>query len=206
MTDDSRLQETRRLWDEAAATFDDAPDHGLRDAQVRTAWTDLLRTIVTVKSPAKMLDLGCGTGSLSLILAEFGHDVTGIDFSPAMIALAEAKARAAAQNITFQTMDAAFPHFPNQQFDLLLCRHVLWALPEPSKVLERWVNLLKPNGQLALIEGYWHTNAGLHAQDIVDMMPASMTHIVVQNLSDQPELWGGTVTDERYVIHATKST
>lgn len=206
MTDESQSQESRKQWDDASATFDDAPDHGLRDPNVRIAWIKLLRSLVLAEKSLKALDLGCGTGSLSLILAEFGHTVTGIDFSPAMIALAGEKARTAGQHITFKTMDAAFPQFESRQFDLVLCRHVLWALPEPDQVLERWVNLLKPNGQLVLIEGYWHTDAGLHASNIVDMMPASMTNIVVQNLSDQPVLWGGTVTDERYVIHATKST
>ncbi|MCC6190521.1 MAG: hypothetical protein IT318_15945 [Anaerolineales bacterium] len=39
------LQQTARgYWDQAAATFDEALDHGLREASVREAWADLLRT------------------------------------------------------------------------------------------------------------------------------------------------------------------
>jgi SAM-dependent methyltransferase len=46
-----------------------------------------------VVPPASVLDVGCGTGSLALRLAERGYRVTGIDFSPAMIESARAKDR-----------------------------------------------------------------------------------------------------------------
>ncbi|MBI5959806.1 MAG: methyltransferase domain-containing protein, partial [Chloroflexi bacterium] len=87
-----RLDETRQLWDEAAALFDNEPDHGLRDPVVRAGWTLLLRASLP-PAPAVILDIGCGTGSLSLVLAELGYHVTGIDLSPAMITLAETKTR-----------------------------------------------------------------------------------------------------------------
>ena len=55
---------------------------------------------------------------------------------------------------------------------------------------------------MILIEGFWHTGSGLHAQQIVDALPASMTNIAVHDLSAQPELWGKAVTDERYAVLA----
>jgi SAM-dependent methyltransferase len=99
-------------------------------------------------------------------------------------------------------MDAAAPRFPPQQFDAIVCRHLLWTLPEPGQVLRRWVDLLRQKGRLRLIEGYWRTGAGLHAQQIVDALPSSLFDISIQNLSDQPDLWGGEVADERYAILA----
>ena len=197
---DRRVQESRSLWDAAAASFDDEPDHGLRDPAVRAAWTDLLAALLP--TPGHVLDIGCGTGSLSLVLAERGHRVTGIDLSPAMIERARAKAAAAGQNIAFHIMDAAFPALPPQQFDAVICRHLLWALPEPAEVLQRWVGLLRPGGRLALIEGFWSTGAGLRAGDLVALLPSALTNVVVESLSDRPALWGGAVTDERYAISA----
>ncbi|MGB4872206.1 MAG: class I SAM-dependent methyltransferase, partial [Candidatus Promineifilaceae bacterium] len=41
---------------------------------------------------AAILDIGCGTGSLSAVLAGLGHQVTGIDLSPVMISIAQTKA------------------------------------------------------------------------------------------------------------------
>jgi 2-polyprenyl-3-methyl-5-hydroxy-6-metoxy-1,4-benzoquinol methylase len=195
-----RLNESRQLWDDAAPAFDDEPDHGLRDPVVRAAWTALLQQILPVGGT--LLDIGCGTGSLSLILAELGYTVSGIDWSPAMLERAQAKAQASNRAIHFQVMDAAFPQFPPGQFDAIMCRHLLWALPQPDQVLVRWVNLLKPGGRLFLVEGYWHTSAGLHAPDVVAALPASLTNVIVRNLSAQADLWGSPCTDERYAITA----
>lgn len=196
-----QLDESRQVWNAEATVFDDQPDHGLRDPLVLSAWTNLLRDALPA-NVTEAVDIGCGTGSLSVVLAGLGCKVIGIDFSPEMIARAEAKANAAQQSITFHVMDAAFPQLPTQQFDVVICRHLLWALPEPNQVLQRWVQLLKPGGRLLLIEGFWHTGAGLHSHQIVGALPASLTNIAVQNLSDQPDLWGSQVNDERYLIKA----
>jgi 2-polyprenyl-3-methyl-5-hydroxy-6-metoxy-1,4-benzoquinol methylase len=196
-----RLSESRQLWDDAAASFDNEPDHGLRDPKILAAWTALLQTSL---APVKgsVLDIGCGTGSLSVVLAGLGYEVTGIDFSPAMIALAEQKARDAGYPIQFHVMDAAFPQFPAQHFDAIVCRHLLWTLSPIDEVLRRWVDLLKPGGRLLLIEGYWFTGAGLHAEEIVRALPASLTNITVRSLNKQADLWGGVLSDERYAVTA----
>jgi ubiquinone/menaquinone biosynthesis C-methylase UbiE len=203
MTTDNerRLQETRQSWDEAAATFDDQPDHGLRDPHVRRAWIEHFADWLP-PPPASILDVGSGTGSLSVLLAELGYEVTGLDLSPAMVARAEEKVRTAGQRVTFSVMDAAFPQLGQQHFDAILSRHLLWALPEPAKVLRRWVELLAPGGRLVLIEGYWSTGAGLHSQEIVDALPVSLTGVLVQPLSHEAALWGGPVEDERYAVIA----
>jgi SAM-dependent methyltransferase len=195
------LRATQQLWDKAAETFDNEPDHGLRDPITRAAWRDLLGRWLP-PAPRKILDIGCGTGSLTLLLAELGHDVIGIDLSPAMIAHAEAKSVAAGYHIPFQVMDAADPQFASEHFDVILCRHLLWALPEPALVLQRWESLLAPAGKLILIEGFWHTGAGLHAQRILNALPLSLTNVHVQQLSDNSQLWGGKISDERYAILA----
>ncbi|GAA0650524.1 hypothetical protein GCM10009535_30770 [Streptomyces thermocarboxydovorans] len=77
-------------WDAAAAAFDEEPDHGLRDPRVRAAWAGRLRDWLPA-APADVLDLGCGTGSLSLLAAEQGHRVTGVDRSRAMVTPAREK-------------------------------------------------------------------------------------------------------------------
>jgi len=199
--DKKRLQESRQYWDDLASSFDDEPDHGLRDSLVLEAWTELLKTWIPAAN-ATILDIGCGTGSLSVILARLGHTVTGIDLSPSMISLARTKAAAYGLEIEFHIMDASHVQFAEHQFDVILCRHLLWALSEPEQVLQRWIKLLKPGGRLILIEGYWRTGAGLHAEEITEMLPSSFINISVRNLSNDPGFWGGTVTDERYIIIA----
>ena len=199
--DKKRLQESRQYWDDLASSFDDEPDHGLRNSLVLEAWTELLKTWIPAAN-ATILDIGCGTGSLSVILARLGHTVTGIDLSPSMISLVRTKAAAYGLEIEFHIMDASHVQLAEDQFDVILCRHLLWALSEPEQVLQRWIKLLKPGGRLILIEGYWRTGAGLHAEEITEMLPSSFINISVRNLSNDPGFWGGTVTDERYIIIA----
>jgi 2-polyprenyl-3-methyl-5-hydroxy-6-metoxy-1,4-benzoquinol methylase len=197
---EKRLQESQQYWDQQAAAFDNEPDHGLRDPLILRTWAEWLKKWLPV-SNSTVLDIGCGTGSLSVVLARLGHPVTGIDLSPAMIAMAQAKAVSHGLQIAFYIMDAAFPQLP-QQYDAIICRHLLWALPEPTAVLQRWVELLKTNGRLILIEGYWKTGSGLHANEIKKMLPSSLINITVENLSDHPNFWGGSVSDERYAVIA----
>jgi 2-polyprenyl-3-methyl-5-hydroxy-6-metoxy-1,4-benzoquinol methylase len=196
---DQSLQAVRQLWDDAADSFDKEPDHGLHPPPVLAAWTRLLKSWLPA-NPADILDVGCGTGSLSVVMAGLGHRVTGIDLSPAMVAQARAKAKAQGYSIAFDVMNAADPQFPPPSFDGLVARHLLWALPEPSKVLQRWVELVRPNGRLILIEGFWNTGAGLHAVELLAALPSSAKVVSVENLSDQPDYWGKQVTDERYAV------
>jgi ubiquinone/menaquinone biosynthesis C-methylase UbiE len=116
-------------WDSQADTFDDSADHGLRDSRVRDAWRRLLLAHLP-KAPAAIADIGCGTGSLSVLLAAEGYAVTGLDFAPAMVRAARAKARAADVTARFVLSDAAAPTLPPGSFDVVLARHVLWAMPE----------------------------------------------------------------------------
>lgn len=204
--DAQRLQEARDFWNQEAATFDHEPDHGLLDPGVYDAWQRLLVAYLP-STPATILDIGCGTGSISVLLAKLGHAITGLDLSPAMITHAAEKAKSANQCITFMVGDAADPQFTNQpltyqQFDLIICRHILWALPNPELVLQRWAELLTPEGRFVMIEGYWNNQGGMHAEQIVNALPMSMKNAKVQNLSDQPELWGTAVSDERYLVFA----
>src|SRR5262249_27861136 len=94
LTYQQQLDQSRQLWDSAAASFDSEPDHGLHEPATLRAWTKLLR-ISLPSIRGSLLDIGCGTGSLSVVLAGLGYDVTGIDLSPEMISLAKAKALSA---------------------------------------------------------------------------------------------------------------
>ncbi|MFZ5858410.1 MAG: class I SAM-dependent methyltransferase [Chloroflexota bacterium] len=198
---ENRLQDARQYWDGIAPSFDDEPDHGLRDPLILASWTKLLKAWLPNRH-GNILDIGCGTGSLSAVLTRLGHKVTGIDLSPKMISLAREKAVRQGYQIEFQVMDAAFPQLPHKQFDVVICRHLLWALPEPAQVLRKWEELLKSKGRLLLIEGYWEAGGGLHAREITEILPPSFSGLMVQNLSDNPNLWGKDVTDERYAIVA----
>ena len=185
-------------WDVQAATFDSEPDHGLLDPKVRGAWTDLIVPLMP-PAPAAILDIGCGTGSLSVLLAQAGHQVRGIDFSEKMIAVARAKADAAGVAARFDVDDAQALSVDPESFDVVLGRHILWALPDPAAALPRWIAALRDPGLLMLVEGHWSTGAGMPAEACKRLLEPHRHEITITDL-DNPDLWGKPITDERYLV------
>jgi SAM-dependent methyltransferase len=126
--------------------------------------------------------------------------VDGVDFSPAMVTRALGKAEGR-RDVRFVVGDAAAPPLDRAAYDVVLCRHVLWALPDPAAALRRWVDLLAPGGRLVLVEGRWFNGAGLSAAETVRLVeatgrPAELT------LLPEPAYWGREITDERYVVRS----
>ncbi|MFG6195769.1 class I SAM-dependent methyltransferase [Nonomuraea sp. JJY05] len=202
-------------WDAAAPTFDEEPDHGLRADRTRAAWDRRLRAW-TPAHPADVLDVGCGTGSLSLLLAAAGHRVTGVDVAPRMIEQARAKLSSAGLAGRFLVGDAAAPPTGDDRFDVVLCRHLVWTLPDPEAALREWAGRLRPSGRLVLVEGRWREtgspyvegagslpwHGGLGAADLAAAVRPLVADLRVEPLSDDADLWGGPVYDERYAIIA----
>jgi SAM-dependent methyltransferase len=208
----------RDFWDDAAGAFDDEPDHGLRAGRTRAAWRQRLSEWVPA-GPADVLDAGCGTGSLSLLLAEAGHRVTGVDLSPRMVELARAKLDGAGRRGRFLVGDAASPPTGDERFDVVLARHLVWTLPDPVAALRDWCGRLRDGGTLVLVEGRWAAagsdgsyvdaaadlpwDGGVAAGDLVAAVRPLARELRVQDLGGDPDLWGRPVTDERYVLVAT---
>ncbi|MCO5969272.1 class I SAM-dependent methyltransferase [Actinoallomurus soli] len=207
-------------WDAAAPAFDDEPDHGLGDERTRAAWARLLDAWMP-PAPVGVLDVGCGTGSLSLLLAQAGHRVTGVDLAPTMVARARGKLEAAGLPGRFLVGDATSPPTGDEVFDVVLSRHLVWTLPDPEAALGEWAERLRPGGRLVLVEGRWREsgqrgtpyvsgaellpwNGGIGAHDLAAVIRPLVTDLRIEPLSGDSDLWGGPVTDERYALIARR--
>lgn len=117
-----------------------------RDARKRPFFELLAR--VPVSTPALVADLGCGTGDLTLTLAERWPSarVSGVDSSEAMIA--EALRRPAPERVRFGLADLARWQ-PSAPLDVLVSNAALHWLPDHAGLLSRLVGLLAPGGVLA---------------------------------------------------------
>ena len=184
-------------WDAEADAFDETADHGLHHPAVRQRWRALLLGCLP-EPPARIADLGCGTGTLSVLLAESGYEVDGVDFSPRMIELAGRKADGLA-GVRFLRADAFDPPLPEAAYDVVLSRHVLWAMPDPAVALTRWLRLLAPTGRLLLAEGRWSNGAGLSAEQTIRLVEDAGRAASLTRLTD-PAYWGRSISDDRYLV------
>ena len=137
-----------------------------------------------------------------MLLAEAGHVVSGVDVAPSMVAAARAKAASAGVAAEFVVGDASAPPWAPGTFDVVLSRHVLWAMPDPGEALATWTALLRPGGRLLLVEGRWSTGGGLSAAAVRDLVLQHRGEADVVPLDD-PALWGRPITDERYLLAST---
>ncbi|MEJ3657733.1 class I SAM-dependent methyltransferase [Actinomycetes bacterium KLBMP 9759] len=185
-------------WDEQAESFDHQPDHGLRDPDVRSAWAELLLPLLPAAS--RVVDLGTGTGSLAVPLAQAGHRVTGADVAPRMIGVARRKAAAANVPVGFVIDDAAAPPIRPGAADAVVVRHLLRTTRSSGR-RDRPVARSAAAGRLVLVEGLWSTGAGLAAATTVQLVREHDAETTLVPLSDS-RLWGGPISDERYLLIA----
>ncbi len=152
---DQKLTKLMRAhWNESARTFDTKSTHSIHSTEQRQAWTAVLSSVVG-PNPQRVLDVGCGTGVLSMTLAEMGHTVTGIDFAQQMLRVARQKAQKAGLAICFRFGNATALSDPDATYDLVIARHLIRFLPDPAGGVREWLRVLRPGGRLALIESSW---------------------------------------------------
>jgi len=99
---------------------------------------------------ARVLDIACGTGNVTIPLARRGAMVTGLDMMPHL--LAEARARAAREGLRIR-FDEGFAEtlpYPDGSFDVLVSMFGIMFSPLPATVASEMARVLKPGGRLAL--------------------------------------------------------
>lgn len=106
----------------------------------------------------RILDVGTGTGYFAVLLGAKGHDVTGIDLTPAMIDEATALSVELGISAHFEVMDAQNLSFPNESFDAVVTRNLTWTLPEPKRAYSEWLRVLKPGGILLNFDANYGDN------------------------------------------------
>jgi len=146
----------RTLWATKSETYDNSAWHHPRSAVEWAAWSGAMRRLLP-PPPARVLDVGTGTGFLAVLLAKQGYEVTALDLSPQMLARLEDKATEVGLKIKTVVGDAAAP--PKEDFDGVVERHVLWTLPDPVQALKEWREAA-PTGRLVLFASEWGSAFG----------------------------------------------
>jgi ubiquinone/menaquinone biosynthesis C-methylase UbiE len=142
-------EELRAFWDRDAESYDRSPSHAATDPVEAPMWrAALLRHLPP--PPASILDVGAGTGAMSLLAADLGYRVTALDLSPGMLAALRKKADGLGLDVATVIGQADEP--PQGPFDAVMERHLLWTTPHPVAALSAW-RTVTPDGRLVLFEG-----------------------------------------------------
>ncbi|HEX5349311.1 MAG TPA: class I SAM-dependent methyltransferase [Pseudonocardiaceae bacterium] len=146
----------RGYWDHAAATYDQVPGHNPQTALEWAAWRGVLGRLLP-PLPARVLDVGAGTGALSVAAAQLRYTVTAVDLAPAM--LERLRANAAAEDLQVTTVTSRADEVPAGTWDAVMSRHLLWTLPDPLGALQCW-RAAAPDARLLLLESMWGSAGG----------------------------------------------
>jgi SAM-dependent methyltransferase len=147
---DARLADTRRAFDLVANDYDGPSGNNEIVQLMRAA---LRREVIARRpSPARLLDLGCGTGLDAAFFAQRGYDVVATDWSPAMVDRAQARLnqngldrRARAGVLGVQELDL----LTDGGFDLIYSNlGALNCVPDLRLASGQCARLLRPGGQL----------------------------------------------------------
>lgn len=150
-------------WTARATTYSEVNRDELAGGQ-RDAWSRELRDQIAVTLPrtrehpedARVLEVGCGPGFLSIVLAQAGFAVTACDYTPAMLDEAQANAGALAGAIDFRREDAEALGFADASFDVVVTRNLTWDLPHPAVAYAQWLRVLRPGGLLLNYDANWY--------------------------------------------------
>ncbi|WP_413201202.1 class I SAM-dependent methyltransferase [Nostoc piscinale] len=138
----------------AAVSYDPITEYALppNETWVRQALIDAVKV-----QPRRILDLGCGTGSTTLMLKQAfpQAEVIALDLSPYMLVRAEDKARTANLNIIWRHGNAAQTDFPDASFDLVTASLLFHETPSAvtQAILQESFRLLVAGGQVLILDG-----------------------------------------------------
>lgn len=82
--------------------------------------------------------------------------MTGIDITENMIARARENVAAENANAELMVMDCQELSFPDNTFDLVICRNITWTLADPKKAYHEWKRVLKPGGRIMVFDACWY--------------------------------------------------
>ena len=140
------------MFDSIASKYD-RMNHGM-SLGIDRLWRRRFVRRLAKKLPEKaaVLDLACGTGDLTKALSEKGYQVTGLDISSEMMAIGREKCRYLSPKPNFVLGSAEQIPFPDDTFDAVTIAFGLRNFDHRARCLAEIRRVLKPGGQLAVLE------------------------------------------------------
>lgn len=170
---DERKEKIANYWTKRSDSFKEQRRAELH-SEMADKWMQELERFLPDR-PLKILDVGCGAGFFSILLAKKGHEVIGIDLTPDMILHSRELAEEEGAICTFEVMDAENPDFADETFDVIVSRNLTWTLPDAAKAYKEWLRVLKPDGMLLNVDA----NYGMDNFADTSKLPTNHAHFTV---------------------------
>ncbi|MCQ2559007.1 MAG: class I SAM-dependent methyltransferase [Oscillospiraceae bacterium] len=138
-------------WEISAKGYDSVVQNDF-ELPGREIWQNLILDKAPVSGKMKILDVGTGPGVFATILSMLGHDVIGIDISQAMLDAAKKNSDTYGVTPQYIRMDSEQLQFPNNTFDMIVSRNVVWIMEDPEAVYADWLRILKPGGRIVAFD------------------------------------------------------
>lgn len=173
---DDRKEQIVHYWEKRSESFLEQRRSELANP-IAKRWMKEIEKQIPAGGRLKILDVGCGAGFFSILLAKEGHEVFGIDLTPEMIENAIQLAEEENADCCFQVMDAENPMFADETFDVVISRNLTWTLPNAEHAYGEWMRVLKTGGVLL------NFDANYGKEDVTDTkgLPEAHAHFKVGN-------------------------
>ena len=168
----------KAMW--MAGDFGEVAKHTARGAEEFIARLD-------IEPGARVLDVACGSGNLSIPAARSGAVVTGVDIAPNLLAQARARASAEGLAVQFDEGDAEALPYPDESFDVVVTMYGAMFAPRPELVASELLRVCRPGGRVAMAN--W-TPGGFVGQ----MFKATAAHVPPPPGMAPPVRWGDEET------------
>lgn len=173
---DDRKEQIVHYWEKRSESFLEQRRSELANP-IAKRWMKEIEKQIPAGRRLKILDVGCGAGFFSILLAKEGHEVFGINLTPEMIENAIQLAEEENADCCFQVMDAENPMFADETFDVVISRNLTWTLPNAEHAYGEWMRVLKTGGVLL------NFDANYGKEDVADTkgLPEAHAHFKVGN-------------------------
>lgn len=173
---DDRKEQIVHYWEKRSESFLEQRRSELANP-IAKRWMKEIEKQIPAGRRLKILDVGCGAGFFSILLAKEGHEVFGIDLTPEMIENAIQLAEEENADCCFQVMDAENPMFADETFDVVISRNLTWTLPNAEHAYGEWVRVLKTGGVLLNFDANYGKDDASDTKDL----PEQHAHFKVGN-------------------------
>lgn len=151
----SKLEAISQYWNSGADGYDKVIHTQFRSRKEVAFWEKRLKEGLGDAPTQHVLDVGTGPGFFSILLSRLGHRPEAVDASPGMVERARKNVREFGfPDVSVNLADAAdLREFEDNRFDAIVCRDVVWTLPDPARAYAEWHRVLKPGGRLIVFDG-----------------------------------------------------